>query len=333
MRSSMRTQYIFLSLCALALVWASPFGLAQDLAQQREALKLITDTARDICYTVDQHGTQSETRWSGDAEVKLKGLMSKLAGLGLEGGVEYTTQEYQGVVRDQLTLALKNSDDCRQDVLKTLVDRLLPKQPPTVPPQSQAPPCSDLVDATGSYRLPGAGPTSTPYSALTNEELKTRVTRLASGMKNLEAIHKAKTDSILAAPRVRASSDDQEREQFRDIQSRKLKEDNQFLDQFRQDYLDRARTLHDELLIRLKLPWPICSRSGLSVAGYRALSMGFVDGDAPLSNFADYLEHLVNRLRTASRLPSRAPSPRPRRRGSQPSDERSGGCRGSCAPR
>jgi TPR repeat protein len=121
-----------LCLASRSYCWAQPDG---DIAtQQRAALKDIRETASDICYTVQQQGQASETKLSGDVEAKLSGVITKLTNLGVRGEGSLTSQEYQGVLREQLASTLKSSADCRVAVFNTLVEKMMPTLPAAPPP-------------------------------------------------------------------------------------------------------------------------------------------------------------------------------------------------------
>jgi hypothetical protein len=113
-------------------------ALAQDFAQQKEALKVIRETAADICYTVRQQGQQSETQLSGEVQAKLNTVIAKVADLGIKGAGELKSKEYQGVLQEQLAATLAHSADCKKDVFDKLVERMLP-QPKGPPPPLPSP--------------------------------------------------------------------------------------------------------------------------------------------------------------------------------------------------
>lgn len=106
----------------------------QDLAQ---TLKLITDTAASICYTIEQRGEKSETKISGDAEAKLNGLIAKVTDLGIKGAANLQREAHEGVLQGQLADAIKNSADCRKSVFDTLQGKLL--QAPKPGPLNEGP--------------------------------------------------------------------------------------------------------------------------------------------------------------------------------------------------
>jgi len=113
---------------------------AQELEKQSAALKVIRETAADICYTVEQKGQQNETQLKGDIQAKVSGAVAKVLGLGVEGSGELTTEDYQGVTQEALATAIKSSADCRLTVFNSLVERMLPaggNQPAVTAPPRQ----------------------------------------------------------------------------------------------------------------------------------------------------------------------------------------------------
>jgi hypothetical protein len=98
---------------------------AQNLAQQSAALKEIRDTAAEICYTVKQEGQQSDKELSGKVQAQLDGVIAKVVGLNIDGSGKLKTEQYQGVLQEQLASTLKQSADCRKGVFDKLVDLML----------------------------------------------------------------------------------------------------------------------------------------------------------------------------------------------------------------
>ena len=123
-------RWVVLGLVVLATEGAG--ALADDrLGQQTTALKAIKETADGICYTVQQEGKQKEL--SGELQGQVNGVISKIVGLGVEGSGKLQTQEYQGVVREQLAATINHSADCKKDVFDKLVAVMLPPLAPSPP--------------------------------------------------------------------------------------------------------------------------------------------------------------------------------------------------------
>jgi hypothetical protein len=118
---------------ALVLVvsWISVFpALADDFANQAAALEVIKKAAADICYTVPQEGSRSTVQLSGDARAELDAAIKKVIDLGIKGAGQYQSEQYKGVLQEQLATTLKSSMDCRLDVFNTLVNKMLGWRPP-----------------------------------------------------------------------------------------------------------------------------------------------------------------------------------------------------------
>jgi len=109
------------------VVVALSAGAQDDISGQTKALTVISDTADRLCDKIMMSGFSSDTAISGVAQAELAGVLKRFADAGVKGNAELRNNEYQGLVREQLASALKDSRDCKRDVFKVLVDRLLPK--------------------------------------------------------------------------------------------------------------------------------------------------------------------------------------------------------------
>ncbi len=98
---------------------------ADDLAAQAAALKVITDAAADLCYTISQESASNQIEISGDVKAKLAGLAAKIAELGIEGAGKYTSVESKGVLQQQLADALAQSSNCRLTVFQLLQEKMI----------------------------------------------------------------------------------------------------------------------------------------------------------------------------------------------------------------
>jgi hypothetical protein len=99
---------------------------AQNLSIHEATLKLITDTAAQICTMVPIEGTNENIDLTGDAQAKLNSTIKKFVDLGLEGAAKFQSGEYKGVLREQLAIAIKNGNDCKLSVFNTLLGKLAP---------------------------------------------------------------------------------------------------------------------------------------------------------------------------------------------------------------
>jgi len=110
------------------LVSFTPAYAQDDLAiRQNEALKLIRDTASDICYTVQQQGQQTDQQLSGDVNVQLNSIISRVIDLDAKASAKIQDQGYQGLLRKDLASAIKSSADCKKEVFIILVERIFPR--------------------------------------------------------------------------------------------------------------------------------------------------------------------------------------------------------------
>jgi hypothetical protein len=115
----------FLAVWILAFTSSAAFGVDAEI---KEALRLIDETAGQICQTapLEQHNTGTEL--SGEAKAKVGGIIGKLAGLGFEGAAEYQSGDSAGVLQKDLIEAIQIGNKCKQHVFDTLVGILL-KEP------------------------------------------------------------------------------------------------------------------------------------------------------------------------------------------------------------
>jgi hypothetical protein len=117
--------FLALQLISLMAV-AEPTWSQEDLTEQTKALAIISDTADKLCYTIKLEG--QKTDYNVAAEASLNGVLAQIAGLGVKANANLKNEEYHGVVQEQLASALKDSQECKRDIFKILVDRILPKR-------------------------------------------------------------------------------------------------------------------------------------------------------------------------------------------------------------
>ena len=145
-----------------------------------------------------------------------------------------------------------------------------------------------MVDATHTFFSPGSEPKTTLFTPLPKDDLKKRVQTTATELRNFASDYRKKIIDHLKVS------------QRKDFTSQKAELDDlekQSTLEFQTKILPQARELHFELLRRLNLQWPVCSTSGLSIEGYRAIALGLIGADdAGPTNIAKYLETLVSSL-------------------------------------
>ena len=118
----------------LVLLLHIHFGIvwAQGLAQPREALKLITDTAREICVDLPLSASEQRITLSADASAKLAEVARKLADLGVSGAATFTrTDSARALLESDVLPAMKDQSACRIRIFERLESKLL------APPQKQ----------------------------------------------------------------------------------------------------------------------------------------------------------------------------------------------------
>lgn len=115
----------FAGWCAICTVAGAVSARADDLDRQIKALQVIREYAAETCASVAQEGSSQNVELSGEAKAKLGGVFGKLADLGFDGGGSYKSKAYKGVLQNQLAAAIKNSSDCRLEVLRLLRTTLL----------------------------------------------------------------------------------------------------------------------------------------------------------------------------------------------------------------
>jgi len=93
----------------------------------------ITDTADRLCGYVGQSGHASSAQITGDVKAELNGLAKRLADLGITGTGGLNSTEYEGVLQQELTAALRDVRQCKITVFDTLQSKLIPTPAPPSP--------------------------------------------------------------------------------------------------------------------------------------------------------------------------------------------------------
>lgn len=104
----------------LASLTISNPGLAQNIDLQRQTLQMITSTADSICNIVTSSGSSSSTEVQGNVRAQLEGLARRLGEAGINGSGRITSDQYQGVIREQLATTLDNNAKCKLEVFQSL---------------------------------------------------------------------------------------------------------------------------------------------------------------------------------------------------------------------
>jgi hypothetical protein len=84
-------------------------------------------------------GKKQKVELSASAKAELNQVLKKLTDLGIEGGVRYQTDSFQGVLQEQLAGLLQDRNSCRYKVWTDLRDRMLPSAKPAAAPIAPKP--------------------------------------------------------------------------------------------------------------------------------------------------------------------------------------------------
>ncbi len=114
-------------LSVVALSVAGPLR-AQD-SRTSQALKMITETAAQICASVPTQQSDRGVTLSADAQAKLGGLVGRIANLGLSGTGQYHSDQSTGVLQKDLASVIHDANNCKLEVFRTLErDLVLPNR-------------------------------------------------------------------------------------------------------------------------------------------------------------------------------------------------------------
>jgi hypothetical protein len=115
-------------------------GAATDSMEDYKAkMQLITDTADKICNVIQTVGSAEGSQVQGQIKAELGGLASKLANVGVSGSGTINNENYQNVLRSDLSATLKDNAACKLTVFEKLQETLLPQQSHTTPQPTVAP--------------------------------------------------------------------------------------------------------------------------------------------------------------------------------------------------
>lgn len=122
-----RTLISLPSLCIIITIFLGGHTRAQNVPQAA-ALKVIRETAADICTTVPTEGSGSSLELTGSAKAKLDGVVSKVVDLGVDAAAKYQSDQYKSVLRGDLAQAIGAANNCKLAVFNTLVAKMLPSE-------------------------------------------------------------------------------------------------------------------------------------------------------------------------------------------------------------
>lgn len=97
----------------------------KTVSKSRDALDDIQEFVGSICQSTTDSGASETIDRSGAVSLKLSGLLNKLANIGIEGAAEYQKSDYKGVLQKDLAAVLSKDSDCKKDLSKMLIEKLI----------------------------------------------------------------------------------------------------------------------------------------------------------------------------------------------------------------
>lgn len=133
-----------LRLVGFAILWQVTAGTAAPAQSLNlEALHEIDAFAESFCGKFLTEGNTNSVEVTGQAEADLKGLLNKLADLGVSGTATINTESYAGVLREDVRGTMQDSRECKlmiwNDLKATVAQQavapvLQPESAPHAPP-------------------------------------------------------------------------------------------------------------------------------------------------------------------------------------------------------
>ncbi len=96
---------------------------------QQRVEDAIINAADRICNVIKIASTTESVKGTDEIKTELRGLIKQLTDLGINVQGQYSTESYAGVLQADLPSTLKDSVDCKLQVLDKLVDRMLRDEP------------------------------------------------------------------------------------------------------------------------------------------------------------------------------------------------------------
>ncbi|QOZ33254.1 hypothetical protein [Bradyrhizobium sp. CCBAU 53421] len=143
----MSKKLLFLAVAAFLHALITPTR-AQAEGLSEAQLIMIASTAERICGVVKDQGSASTAAAKGALSVELRGLASQILTTGGQISGSITTEDYVGVVRDQVAPLMVNLSECRFKVFQILVFKIAPGGTSPAPPPTYTPPPPEPVSRT-----------------------------------------------------------------------------------------------------------------------------------------------------------------------------------------
>ena len=115
----------------LAFFTCTVFAQTSVHTETQNALRLITETAVNLCSNPQLSGSRTTTELSIGAKAEVAGLLKRLVAIGVSTGAKFQDERYVGLLQSDLLFAMRDSNTCRLRVFEGLRDRVLDQVTPS----------------------------------------------------------------------------------------------------------------------------------------------------------------------------------------------------------
>jgi hypothetical protein len=124
----MSLQFRFIAGAAVVIYAAAQQpAFAQDLDNAAKALNQISGFANSVCLTPSFKDSSTPVELNAAGKAGLARLLKQLVDLQVDGIEKYQYPSYEDQLQKDVADALQDAAFCRENVLKNLNDKLLPK--------------------------------------------------------------------------------------------------------------------------------------------------------------------------------------------------------------
>lgn len=124
----LRSKLAFIGSLMCASANFQPASASSHLELQIEALGIILESAEKLCTRIRTEGARTQLEIEGAADAELSTLLERIVGLGIEGSAKYQSDEYSGLLRDDVANIIIHTDQCRLSVFNRLAGVFLEAQ-------------------------------------------------------------------------------------------------------------------------------------------------------------------------------------------------------------
>jgi hypothetical protein len=123
-KGSLHLRIVYAAIAMFLSILTQAYG--DDLDTQQKALNYIADYADRTCSKIPLEGSSKDVRLSAEGRADLNEFLKKFADIGGGASIVSRDIEYQGVLQKQLADSIKDSSNCKLNVLKILREKMLP---------------------------------------------------------------------------------------------------------------------------------------------------------------------------------------------------------------